>query len=169
MIRKIFREIKLGIDRYILNSLGGCYLCPRLFRVWIYRLFGNHIESRNFYPHCYIGGSGLTVKSGTFISTECFFDLSDLIYIGKNVHIAMRCTFVTSTHFIDKCERRAGKVLHSPINIGDGCWIGANVSILPGVSIGKGTIIAAGAVVINDCEANSMYAGVPAVKIKTLN
>lgn len=106
---------------------------------------------------------------GTFISTECFFDLSDSIYIGKNVHVAMRCTFVTSSHELNNSERRAGKVIHLPIHIEDGCWIGANATILPGVTIGNGTVIAAGAVVISDCAENSLYAGVPARKIKDLN
>ena len=62
-----------------------------------------------------------------------------------------------------KCYFSSNKV-----KIGKGVWIGANVTILPGVTIGDGCIIAAGAVVNKNCEANSLYAGVPAVKVKTL-
>lgn len=149
--------------------LSGGYFCPRILRSVIYRVFGNKIESNNIYPHCYIGGSGLTVKKGVFISIENFFDLSDKVYIGENVHIAMRCTFVTSSHSFGESRRRAGDVTHLPICIGNGCWIGANVTVLPGVNIGDGTIIAAGAVVIEDCDPNSLYAGVPARKIKILD
>lgn len=56
----------------------------------------------------------------------------------------------------------------APIRIEDGCWIGANVTILPGVTIKAGTVIAAGAVVIHDCDENALYGGVPAKKIRDL-
>lgn len=52
--------------------------------------------------------------------------------------------------------------------IENGCWIGANVTVLPGVTIKSGTIVAAGAVVVRDCEGNCIYGGVPAKKIKNL-
>lgn len=64
---------------------------------------------------------------------------------------------------------RAPEKISKPITIGNGCWIGANSIVLPGVNIGNGTIVAAGFVVIQDCEENSLYAGVPAKKIKQLS
>lgn len=75
---------------------------------------------------------------------------------------------MTDTHKIANSNRRAGESQFLPINIGDGCWIGAGSTILGGVTIGKGTIIGAGSVVNKDCEANSLYAGVPAKFIKRL-
>lgn len=56
-----------------------------------------------------------------------------------------------------------------PTLIKDGCWVGANVTIIPGVTIGEGCIIAAGAVVTKNCEPDGLYAGVPAKRIKDLN
>ena len=55
-----------------------------------------------------------------------------------------------------------------PVKIDDGCQIGANVTILPGVHIGKEYVIGAGAVVNKDCEPNGVYVGVPAKRIKDL-
>ena len=52
--------------------------------------------------------------------------------------------------------------------IGDGSWLGQNVSVIAGVTIGAGCMIAAGAVVVSDCEPNGLYAGVPARRIKNL-
>jgi maltose O-acetyltransferase len=52
--------------------------------------------------------------------------------------------------------------------VGDGSWIGANVTILPGVTIGKDCVIGAGAVVTSDCAPNTVYAGVPARPIRML-
>lgn len=95
--------------------------------------------------------------------------MSDEIIIGDNVNVAMRCTFITSTHEINqKNDRRAGKVVTRPIVVGNGVWIGANSVILPGVTVGDGTIVAAGSVIITDCEANAIYAGVPAKQIRSL-
>ena len=52
--------------------------------------------------------------------------------------------------------------------IGDGCWIGARALLLPGTTVGSGSVVAAGAVVRGACEPNSLYAGVPAARIRAL-
>lgn len=171
-IRYLFRSIrKLGgyLSVFFQTSIAGSCLCPRWLRFIIYRLFGNHIHTTHINARCFIGGSKLSVGKKTFISFDNFFDLTDSITIGDNVHIAMKSVFITSTHKIETEFRRAGQGISSPIVIEDGCWIGGNVTILPGVTIGKGTIIAAGAVVTKSCEPNSLYAGVPAKKIKDLS
>lgn len=90
------------------------------------------------------------------------------ITIGNNCFIAMNCVLTTSTHEIGDSKRRAGNNRLLPIIIEDGCWLGTNVTVLPGVTIGRGCIIAAGAVVTKNCEPNGMYAGVPARRIKDL-
>ncbi|MGI2292887.1 acyltransferase [Paenibacillus sp. GXUN7292] len=65
-------------------------------------------------------------------------------------------------------SKRAGESDRKPVTIGKGCWIGARATILPGVTVGDGCVIAAGAVVTKDCEPDSLYAGVPAIKIKSI-
>lgn len=55
-----------------------------------------------------------------------------------------------------------------PITVGDGAWIGANCTILPGVTIGRGAVVAAGSVVTKSIGDNEMYAGVPAKLIRVL-
>ena len=64
--------------------------------------------------------------------------------------------------------RRAGKDVYKTIHIKEKCWIGAEVLILPGVTIGKGCVVAAGAIVTTDVEENTMVAGIPARIIKRL-
>ena len=61
-----------------------------------------------------------------------------------------------------------GELIKSSIHIGKGCWIGANALIRPGVDIAAGRVIAAGAVVVKNCDANGLYAGVPARRVKDL-
>jgi len=65
-------------------------------------------------------------------------------------------------------RQRAGENIEAPIVIGDGSWLGQNVSVIAGVTIGAGCMIAAGAGVGSDCEPNGLYAGVPARRIKNL-
>lgn len=77
--------------------------------------------------------------------------------IGKYVYTAPRVTVITSSHKPDNMQETSDKVI-----IGDLCWIGANVTLLPGVHIGEGSIIAAGSVVTKDIEAFSIAAGSPA-------
>ena len=62
----------------------------------------------------------------------------------------------------------AGKGINAPIRIEDGCWIGANVTIMPGVTIAKGCIIGAGTLVTEDTEENGIYVGIPARLIRKL-
>ncbi len=111
----------------------------------------------------WFGGRNIRIGSGTFISDRVVFDTHSHISIGKNVAIAMDARFITSTHESSSSERRAGPAYSLPITVGDGAWIGAGAMILPGVTIGARTIIAAGAVVHRDCLPDAVYAGVPAV------
>lgn len=81
----------------------------------------------------------------------------------------MDVLFCVSSHEIGASTGRAGKDVKKGIKIGNGCWIGARVTILPGVEIKEGCVIASGAVVTSVCEPNGLYGGVPARRIKNLS
>lgn len=83
------------------------------------------------------------------------------VTIGDNVFIAPNCVITTAGHALDAAQRIKGLEIALPIHIGDNVWIGANVTILPGVSIGSDTIIAAGSVVSRDIPESVIAAGVP--------
>jgi acetyltransferase-like isoleucine patch superfamily enzyme len=90
------------------------------------------------------------------------------INIGENVMIAPHCVIVASNHKfsrIDTPMKNQG-ISSKGIKICDDVWIGANVSIMDGVKIGKGSIIAAGSVVTKDVAPNSIIGGVPGKLIK---
>ena len=74
--------------------------------------------------------------------------------------------FINSTHETGDCYQRAGKGYALPIKIEDGYWIGANTTIMPGVTIAKGCIIAANSLVTKDTEPNGLYVGQPAKRVK---
>lgn len=87
------------------------------------------------------------------------------IVIGSHCDIGHNVTIITGSHQFGDRHRRAGPGYASPIHIGDGTWIGARTTILAGVVIGSGCMIAAGSLVTENIPDNSFAAGVPA-KIK---
>ena len=99
---------------------------------------------------------------GTFVNHSCYFMDGGTITIGKNVFIGPFCGFYTDSHPLDAANRNKGLERALPIRIGDNCWFGANVTVLQGVTIGSGCVVAAGSVVIHDLPDNCLAAGVPA-------
>ena len=108
-------------------------------------------------------GEYTRLGKGTFVNHGCYFMDGGTIEIGENVFIGPFCGFYTATHPMNYIERNKGLEKALPIKIGDNCWFGANVSVLQGVTIGSGCVIAAGSVVTKDIPDNCMVAGVPAV------
>jgi acetyltransferase-like isoleucine patch superfamily enzyme len=120
-------------------------------------------------PGCFFGAANVVIGEGTFVNHDCFFDGSARIEIGAGCNIGMEVMFCTSTHDIGTRERRAAlPTVGRPIVVGDGCWIGARTTVLPGVTIGHGCVIAAGALVTADTGPDGVYAGSPARRIRDL-
>ncbi len=94
--------------------------------------------------------------------------LSSGVKIGNDVMMGPYCMMFTSNHAIGDLTtpmRKQGHAERKPIVIGNDIWIGARVTILPGVHVGDGSVIGAGAVVTKDVEPYSIVAGNPAKKI----
>jgi maltose O-acetyltransferase len=118
-----------------------------------------------------IGGSkNLTIGDGTFVNTGVRFQcpIGGEISIGRNVLIGPRCQFETLNHTISLTKKGKRPNNIKPIVVEDYVWIGARVVILPGVKIGEGSIVAAGAVVTKDVAPYSLVGGVPAKLIKSI-
>lgn len=107
-------------------------------------------------------GSRTHFGKGCFVNHGAYFMDGGGIYIGDNAYIGPFCGFYTASHPLKFKDRNKGLEKASPIHIGDNCWLGANVSIMPGVTIGNGCVIAAGSVVTKDIPDNCLAAGVPA-------
>ena len=105
----------------------------------------------------------------TFVNHGCYFMDGGTIEIGENVFIGPFCGFYTASHPINHSDRNKGLERALPIKVGDNCWFGANVSVMQGVTIGAGCVIAAGSVVTNDIPENSLVAGVPAAIKKRID
>ena len=92
------------------------------------------------------------------------------VKIGDNVNLAQGITVTALNHNFNDPSKRIDEqgVSTSAVNIGNDIWIGANAVILPGVSIGNHSVVAAGAVVTKDVPAHTLVAGVPAKVIKEI-
>ncbi|MFD2917451.1 acyltransferase [Psychroserpens luteus] len=112
----------------------------------------------------------LEMLNNSHIADYCIIDVSDDILIGENVAIGPNCTFYTHDHEYHQMDKAAwnGDIITGKIVIGSDSWLGSNVTVLPGVTIGKHVVVAAGSVVTKDLNDNCVYAGVPAKKIKTI-
>jgi maltose O-acetyltransferase len=110
----------------------------------------------------------VTIGADSFINFGCLFEASAPITIGDGVDIGFRTELITTDHHIADDSRRAGRPFSRPITIESGCWLGAGVRVLAGVTIRRGCVIAAGAVVTRDCAPHGLYAGVPARRLRDL-
>ena len=121
------------------------------------------------------GLENLSIGDGTSIPRGAtFYCTKAPLTIGKKVIFGPRPTIITGDHRIDLLDKYIMDITDDeklpendqPVTIEDGCWIGANVTILKGVTIGHDSVVAAGSVVTKSCEPYSIIGGVPAKLIR---
>lgn len=115
--------------------------------------------------------NNISIGANCFIGSNVrFYNESDSkIIISDNVMIAPNVHFYCVSHNVGKSsKRRPVGITFADIIVEEGCWICADSIILPGVTIAKGCIIGAGAVVTKSTEPNGVYYGVPACRVKSL-
>ena len=108
---------------------------------------------------CHIG-------EGSIIGDDNLIDAREGVVIGKNCNLSTGVKIWNGQHDVQSSDF---SYIGAPVTIDDYIWISGNVTVLPGVHIGKGAVIASGAVVTKDCEEYGIFAGVPAKKIGNRN
>lgn len=134
---------------------------------WSGASVGNNVRIASSAKIC--GDGVLEIGDNTWIGHEVLIVCSDHISIGSDCDIAPRVFIGDGTHVIDKNSPNvagAGKML--PVKIGNGCWLCANSTILPGAEIGEKCIIAAGSVFKGKSNPLEVWGGVIARKVKKL-
>lgn len=152
----------------ITAELNESYHEPDEVRALFSRLIGKDIDESFFmFPPFYTDfGKNITVGQNVFLNTGCTFQDRGGIIIGDGAQIGQNVVLSTLNHGIAPDKR--GITFPFPIVIGKKVWIGANVTVVPGVTVGENAIIAAGAVVTKNVPENGVVAGVPAKVIKMI-
>ena len=158
-MRRLLRHLMNGIANVLPQGAIGKRLRNGVYRHGLGIALG---ERSYFAGGGYINGAQLRVGDECFINRNYYFDLSAPVTIGSNISIGTHAVFVTADHEIEGATRRAGAVKPRPIVVEDGAWIGTRVTILPGVTIGRGAVVASGSVVHRSVPPNTLVAGVPA-------
>ena len=152
----------------ITAELNNAYHTPEELRVIFSRLTGRPTDDTftlfpPFYTDCVknlVIGKNVFINSGCKVQDQGGIEIGDGTLIGHNVVLA------TLNHAL--APERRGDLIPRPIRIGKNVWIGSNAVILPGVTIGDGAVIAAGAAVTKDVPENSVVGGVPARVLRTI-
>jgi acetyltransferase-like isoleucine patch superfamily enzyme len=131
------------------------------------RILDKELQDVAVFTPLYINcGKHITIGKNVFINFDCTFLALGGITIEDDVLIGPKVSLITENHPLNPEERKglAGK----PIFIKKNAWIGANATILPGVTIGENAVVAAGAVVSKDVPDNTVVGGIPAKFIKNI-
>jgi maltose O-acetyltransferase len=158
----------------IVRRLANYFLDLELFLLWIVGFVPSHLIRKFFYRLSGIKmGRGTTFHMGarfylprnislgedTIVGDHAFIDGRAKVVIGSHTDIASQLMIYNSEHDLSDPRFLATE---EPVSIGDYCFIGPRVIIMPGVSIGKGAVVAGGAVVTKDVDAGTIVGGVPA-------
>jgi maltose O-acetyltransferase len=104
----------------------------------------------------------------TMITGPLYIDLGERVEIGDLVRIGHEVMILTVDHEVGDAVLRCGPHRPAPVRIGNGAWIGSRAILLPGITVGAGAVVAAGAVVSRSVPANTLVGGVPARVIREL-
>jgi acetyltransferase-like isoleucine patch superfamily enzyme len=159
VIKTIYCFFALYVCNYIISFIPFWFI-----RKCYYRMVGLKIGKSSMMnmAQYFFGIRNLNIGNNTHINRQCFFDARARIKIGNNVSISHQVSLLTGSHDVNSTNFSG---IFRPIEINDYVWVGVNATILQGVVIGTGAVVAAGAVVTKDVDPYSIVGGVPAKNI----
>lgn len=163
--RAMFRAYLWQNTEFVLWHMGYAPWQCR-FKAWYLRQFGAVI-GEDFYIERGVtirGPEGLKVGDHSGIGALSVVTCSGGVTIGDNVMIGYGCRVMSANHRVlpvGQNFRYAGHTT-APVHLKDGCWLGTNTIVLPGVTVGEGAVVAAGSLVMRDVADFSYVGGVPA-------
>lgn len=156
MIKRVLYYFLLYICNRIV-AFVPVWVCRRLY----YRMMGAHVDR---YSKVNMGvyllwPKGLKIGTHSHVNQGCLLDCRGGLTVGNSVSISHRVTIMTGSHDL---RSTTFDYKSAPVVIGNHAWIGVNATILGGVTIGEGGVVAAGAVVTRDVPPYAVVAGIPA-------
>jgi len=150
----------------LLNQMNNAVDPEEIMQV-LSRILDKELEDVAVFTPLYINyGKNITIGKNVFINFDCTFLALGGITIQDDVLIGPKVSLITENHPLNPEERKG--LTSKPILIKKNAWIGANATILPGVTIGENAVVAAGAVVSKDVPDNIIVGGIPAKFIKNV-
>ena len=119
-------------------------------------IFGNNVDIRNGFNLVVGKNATLELADNVFMNNNCSINCLENIFIGENTLIGEGVKFYDHNHKYTAAEVSHKEFTTAPIFIGKNCWLGANVLVLKGVTVGDNVIIGAGCVIHRDVPANSI-------------
>ena len=172
-VRRAIRYVMWAVGYHLVYRV----LCVSPLRVWWLRMTGARIGVNSVimdvrFLNLDRGGTrNLRTGRDTFIGDDCLLDMAGQLTLGNQVTLAERVTVLTHTNvgYRDHPLQREFPAMVAAVSIGDGSFIGAGATLLPGVKIGPKTAVGAGAVVTADLIGGVVAVGVPARIIRVLS
>ena len=158
LMREEYFNLRYGDYDYLISQYNRCYTSEKM-DIKMYRATKDKV---------YVFIDSLDGKK-VFINANCTFQPAGGVEFGDDIFVGSDVKFYTTIHPIDPEERAAGKAFVRPIKINSKVWIGGNVTILPGVEIGEGTTIGAGAVVTRSIPPRCVAVGNPCKVLRYLD
>lgn len=149
------------VPNHIVNKIPFYFIRHFIYRN-IYKLKLG--KGSSIHLNCFFNRFNIEIGTKTAINRKCYIDCRGGIKIGNNVSISPEVHLITAEHDINDSSFT---YITSPITLGDYVFIGTRAIILPGVQLGKGCVVASGAVVTKSFPEYSVVAGVPAKIIST--
>ncbi len=150
-------------------ELNNQYHTPEEIREIMSRLTGEKIDAsfRLFPPFYTDFGKNTHIGKDVFINSGCHFQDQGGIEIGDGVFLGHNVVLATINHDLNPTQNR--KNHYAPIKLGAHVWVGSNATVLPGVTVGEWSVVAAGAVVTKDVPPYTVVGGVPAKLIRKIH
>jgi maltose O-acetyltransferase len=168
------RAFGFDLDDVLFNFLMNLFpdnsFCNSRIRPFLARILGSKcgVNCQIRKAVYFEGHRRIVLGSNVYINRQSYIDAGAGIMIGDNVRFGPQAMLIGGTHEIGDSPMRSGAVLSQRISIGEGCWVGARVTITAGVTIGKGSVVSAGAVVHRSMPPDYVIAGNPARPIRPL-
>lgn len=148
MLSPLDDDKRYELLRQLIGSHKGCFIIESPF-------------------HCDYGYN-ISLGENFYMNVNCVILDGARVTFGDNVFVAPGCGFYTAGHPFDVAQRNSGLEYARPITVGNNVWIGGNVVVLPGVTIGDNCVIGAGSVVVKDIPSNSLAVGNPCRVIREI-
>ena len=153
-VREYLNEVRVGInlqEKIIQDGTRNVFQINNKADL----IVGSNVICRNF-EIFHVSSGKLILHDGVFVNNSCSFNCMERIEVGNGTMMGEGVRFYDHDHVYTAEKIEKWQWTTAPIRVGRDCWIGSNVTILKGVTIGDNTIIGAGCLIRNDIPANSV-------------